>query len=139
MVGDILSIKQKFRNWRSKRHYEHDAYKDVLSWDDNGQHFKLDRTTVKQKDIEPGDKIVTGHTYHYFISTMARVPRKVIDDKGHILTTPKTDYEFLTNNDVNDATTAIMKHDQDRNALIMGILAGVGVAVVGFIIYTMVL
>ncbi len=135
----LVDIKQKFRDWKSKRHYEHDAYRDVLSYDLVHQRFKLDRVTTKQKDIVPSDKIVTGTTYHYFVSEIPRLPRKVLDNEGHVLTTPTTDYEFLTNNDVNDATTALMREQKNTNALIMGVLAGVGVAVVGFIIYTMVL
>ena len=135
----MVDIKQKFRDWKSKKHYEHDAYRDVLNYEIGPQRFTLDRTTVKQKDIKASDKIVTGTTYHYFMSEIPRLPRKVKDSEGHILTTPTTDYQFLVNNDVNDATTALMKEQKNTNALIMGVLAGVGVAVVGFIIYTMVL
>lgn len=134
-----MDIKQKFRNWKSNRHYNHDAYRDVLMYDETGGRFILERSTVKQKDTEPGDKIVLNDTYHYFVSEIPPQPRQVRDDEGHIMTTPISDYQFAMNNDVNDATIAIIKPQKNATNIIMGIVAGLGVAVVGYFIFTMVL
>ena len=134
----LVDIKQKFRNWRSKRHYEHDAYLDTLSYDLENNRFILNRKTVKQKDIKPSDKMVTNDTYHYFNTPLPKMPRKVVDDQGHILTTPINDYQYIQNNDINDALTAIVKEPVNRNIILLAVLGGLGVAVVGYLLMSVV-
>ena len=135
MVGGILTdIKQKFRDWRSKKHYEHPAYIDTLTYDLENERFIMHRRTVKQKDIKASDKMVTNDTYHYFNTPLPKQPRQVTDDQGHILTTPITDYQFIQNNDVNDALTAIVKEQVNKNVILMAVLGAVGVIVIGFIL-----
>lgn len=132
-------LKEKIRAWRSKKHYEHDAYIDTLEYDDDGQRFILNRQTVKMADIKPDDLAVTNDKYHYFKSSMDSQPRRVLDDQGHILTTPITDYQWLMNNDINDSLLALMKQRVNSNAIIVAVLAGLGVAVVGYLIMTVVM
>lgn len=134
----MVDLKQKYRNWRSKRHYEHDAYLDTLSYDLENNRFILNRKTVKQKDIKPSDKMVTGDTYHYFNTPLPKMPRKVVDDQGHILTTPINDYQYIQNNDINDALTAIVKEPVNRNIIVLAVLGGLGVAVVGYLLMSVV-
>ena len=134
----LVDIKQKFRDWRSKKHYEHDAYIDTLTYDLDNELFILKRRTVKQKDIKPDDKMVTNDTYHYFNTPLEKQPREVTDAEGHILTTPITDYQFIQNNDVNDALTAIVREQANKNVILLAVLGAVGVIVVGYILMSVV-
>ena len=134
----MANLKQKWRDWRSKKHYEHDAYIDTLSYDNDSQRYTIDRKTVKMADIEPSDKMVTGDSYHYFNTTLEKLPRQVVDDQGHILTTPITDYQYILNDDINDSLLAFVKGQPNKNIIILAILGGLGVAVVGYLLMTVV-
>lgn len=132
-------LKEKYRALRSKKHYEHDAYIDTLDYDSDNQRFVMFRKTVKMADIKPSDLAVTNDKYHYFTSKIPPQPRRVIDDDGHVITTPITDYQYLMNNDINDSLLAMIKPRADKNTIILAVLAGLGVAVVGYLIMTVVM
>ncbi len=137
-LAEKVGLKQKFRNWKSKKHYEHDAYRDVLTYDPDSKMFTLDRTTVKQRDIEPADKIVTNDTYHYFNTPIPPQPRIVRDKNGFTVCTPIDDYQYTQNNDIIESLLAIIKPGANKNTIILAILGGVGVAVVGYILMSVV-
>lgn len=138
-LAEKVGLKQKFRNWKSKRHYEHDAYIDILDYDEENERFTMDRTTVKQQDIKPSDKIVTNDTYHYFNTDLPPQPRIVKDAQGYTLCTPIDDYQYTKNNDIIDSLLAMIKPSANKNPIILAILGGLGVAVVGYILMTVVL
>lgn len=133
-----VGIKQKYRNWKSKKHYEHDAYIDILDYDLDAERFILDRSTVKQQDIKPNDKLVTNDTYHYFNTPLPPQPRQVKDAQGYTLCTPIDDYQYTKNNDIIESLLAIIKPGANKNTIILAILGGLGVAVVGYILMSVV-
>lgn len=136
-MAEKIGIKQKFRNWKSKKHYEHDAYRDILTYDEQAERFTIDRTTVKQEDIQPDDKIVTNDTYHYFNTPLPPQPRQV-KNGPYTLCTPIDDYQYCQNNDIIESLLAIIKPGANKNTIILAILGGVGVAVVGYILMSVV-
>lgn len=134
MAKQKVGIKQKYRNWKSKKHYEHDAYRDFLTYDEQSERFSIDRQTVKQQDIHPDDKLVTNDSYHYFNTDIPPQPRVVKDDQGFTPCTPIDDYQYTQNNDIIDSLLAMIKPSANKNSIILAVLAGVGVVVVGFIL-----
>lgn len=114
-VGNPMQI---FRDIKSWWHFRHQAWKDVLYYDEETKRYRLERHTIYMRDIEPDDLAVTGQKYHYFYTDLKPPERQekrvVVDEEGnereYLNTSAASNYLYMINNDINDAMAGTFKN-----------------------------
>ena len=109
--GQII---QDFISWR---HYNHDADIDVLTFDEDNGSFRLDKTTIKMREMSPHALLVTGEKYEGFRTELTapfRAEKRIeTDEEGnereYLNPSASSFYLYMVNNDINEAITADMK------------------------------
>lgn len=131
--GQII---QDFISWR---HYNHDAYIEDLSYDEEIEAFRLDMTSIKMRDMDPHALPVTGEKYSGF-RTNLEAPhrtkiRKEIDENGeeveYLNPSAISYYLYMVNNDINDSCTAPLRRFT-LNPKIVIILVAVALGLLGY-------
>lgn len=124
---------QPFRDLKSKWHFKHIAYRDILDWDAERQRLILDRKTIEQSEVEPIDLLVDGEKWKVFRTPLElpTVPdtRVEVDEDGveHTYLNPTPiSYNLYNESDVlNQASTGEFR-TKIINPLTLAIILGVG-------------
>ena len=97
-------------------HFRHTAWRDVLEFNADSQRFKINRTTVSMRDMEPSDLPMEGAKYRAFKTDLKAPPNDEIRTEEidgetitYINTTPASDYLYFVNNDINEANAGLFK------------------------------
>lgn len=134
-----LEFSQIGRDIKHWWHFRHDAWRDVLVYDEESGRFRINRTTQSMADMEPSDLPIEGAKYRAFATDLkapANNEKRTEEIDGEILeyinTTPASDYLYFVNNDINESNVGMFK------ALGLDpkiILVLVGLAVIGVIYF----
>lgn len=134
---------QIFRDIKSWWHYRHQAWRDVLYYDEETKRYRLERHTLYMRDINPNDLAVTGQKYHYFYTDL--VPperheiREVEDEDGnkhqYLNTSASSNYLYMVNNDINDAMAGTFKNSALNPKVIVGMVVAGIIMLVVFIFF----
>lgn len=119
--GHYISVgnpNQIFRDIKSWWHFRHQAWRDVLYYDEETKRYRLERHTLYMRDINPNDLAVTGQKYHYFYTDLQpperHEKRTVVDEDGNehefLNTSASSNYLYMVNNDINDAMAGTFKN-----------------------------
>ena len=130
----IKGLKQWFRDRKSAKYDDVNAWFDVITFDPENFRYRLDRTTIKEKDIPPDCPKVTGDKHHYGVVACEQPPRAIRDEKGYLNTSAISNYLYLVNNAINDALASV-SNSRYINWKLIGVL-GIGAAIVVYIIVT---
>ncbi len=130
----IKGLKQWLRDRKSAKHDDTNAWFDVITFDIENFRYRLDRTTIKEKDVPPDCLKVTGDKHHYAIVTCKQPLRVIRDEKGYLNTSAISNYLYLVNNAINDALASVSS-SRYINWKLIGVL-GIGAAIVVYIIVT---
>lgn len=128
-------IKQSIRDWRSERHWNENAWWDVLSYDPINKRYRLDRTTIKERDVPEYSLMVTGDTHHYLTCAYDRPKREIKREDGTYRLNAIALYLFYKDNSILDALTSVWKTKRiDTRALV---IAGLAVAIGAYVLVSM--
>lgn len=127
-----LEFSQIGRDIKHWWYYRHSAWRDVLEYDNEAQRFKIVRTTVSMRDMEPSDLPIEGAKYRAFSTELKAPPNdekrtEEIDGETieYINTSPVSDYLWLVNNDINDSNVGMFK-PSGLDPRILIVLVGLG-------------
>lgn len=132
---------QIFRDIKSWWHYRHDAYRDVLEYDEEHKRYKIVRTTISARDFRPVDLPVSGHKYRVFYTdleapTREETRKEVIDGVEYEFQNPTaiSHYLYMVNNDINNSIKGDFKKNE-LNPLFFLIALGVGAVLLIYFIF----
>lgn len=134
IIGKIKTdgLKKTVRDARSEAHYNTNAWYDVLSYDPDTKRYRLDRVTIKERDVPPYTLPVTGDNHHYFTTTCIAPKREIKREDGTYRTNAITNFLYWRSNPINKALEWLYKSRKvDLKALV---IVGIGVAIVAYII-----
>lgn len=132
---------QVFRDIRSWWHYRHDAYRDVLIYDEEHNRYIIQRETISARDFRPVDLPIRGHKYRVFYTDLEppfREETRIEEIDGvkyeFLNPTAVSNYLYMVNNDINNSIKGDFKSSQ-LNPLIMLALLGVGAVVLIYLLF----
>ena len=140
MIADTIKeikakgLKQWRRDRKSAKHDNTNAWFDVITFDPENFRYRLDRTTIKEKDIPPDCLKVTGDKHHYATVACEQPIRVIRDENGYLNTSAISNYLYLVNNAINDALASVL-NSRYINWKLLGVL-GIDAAIVVYIIVT---
>lgn len=125
-------IKKMWRDYKSKRHAETSAWCDTITFDDSAKRYRLDRRTVKERDIPQNALKITGGKNHYGVIACEQPVRKIRREDGSLETCAISNYLYMINNSINDALASTWK-PKYIDVKLLTVLA-IGAAIFGYII-----
>lgn len=132
---------QIFRDIKSWWHYRHDAYRDVLEYDEENKRYKIVRETISARDFRPVDLPITGHKYRVFYTDLEAPPREEtrkeeINGVVYEFQNPTaiSNYLYMVNNDINNSVKGDFKRTE-INPLILFIALGAGAIMLIYFIF----
>lgn len=140
MISDTIKeirakgLKQWNRDRKSAKHDDTNAWFDVISYDPATERYRLDRVTLKEKDVPSDALSVTGDKHHYASVVCERPKRIIKDSEGFLETCAISNYLYMINNDINEALASIL-NSRYINWRLLGVL-GIGAAIIVYIIVT---
>lgn len=134
---------QIFRDIRSWWHFRHQAWRDVLYYDEENKRYRLERHTLTMREITPVDLAVTGQKYHYFYTDLQppeRHEKRVVEDEDgnkheYLNTSAASNYLYMINNDINDAMAGTFKNSALNPKVIVGLIVGGIILAVMFFVF----
>lgn len=128
-----LGLKQYLRHIKSERHYNTRAWWDVLTYDPDTGRYRLDRTTMTERDVPEHVLPVTGDSHHYTTCTFERPEKEMKREDGTYRTTPTVNYLYYKSNAINDAMTSEWKAPRVNVKLLA--MLGIGGVIVFYILF----
>lgn len=127
---------QIFRDIKSWWHFRHVAWLDILSYDKESNMYRLDRKTIRMKDVLPNYLQVSGNKYHYFYTELPAPHRQeyrteVRDGVEYrfLNTSAVSNYLYMINNDIENAIQ--LKKQSTVSPGVLAVL--IGLAVIGVV------
>lgn len=127
-----LEFAQIFRDIKHWWHFRHDAWRDVLTYTDDTQRFRIDRSTIPMTEVKPSDLPIAGAKYRAFSTELKAPPNdeeRTDEIEGYkityINTTPASDYLYMVNNDINDSGAGTFQ-SKGLDPKILIVLVGLG-------------
>lgn len=128
-----VGIKQYCRNKKGNHHDDTNAWWDVIAYDPTTNRYRLDRTTIKERDVSPDALKVTGEKNHYVTIASEQPKREIRDSDGYLNTCAISNYLYLKNNAINDAMASVWKPGP-INLKLLAIL-GIGAAIIVYLFF----
>lgn len=136
-----LQFDQIVKDIASWFYYRHDAYREVLFYDEENNRYKIERTTITARDFRPVDLPVQGHKYRVFYTDLAppfREETRIEERNGEkvefLNPTAVSNYLYMINNDINNAIKGDFKNP-GINPLIMLAILGVGAVILIYVLF----
>lgn len=114
--------------------YRHDAYREVLTYNDTDNRYRLDITTITAREFVERDLKISGAKYRRFFTSLTapiRQETRIEEIDGvqyeFLNTSAVSNYLWMINNDVNECITGDFKTRAINPLILLGL---VGVAVV---------
>lgn len=121
--------------------YRHDANREVLTYNETDNRYRIDITTISARDFVEQDLKVSGQKYKRFFTGLKAPERKEtrteeIDGVKCVFlnTSAVSNYLWMINNDVNECITGDFK-SKGINPLVLLILLGLAGAVFVYIFF----
>jgi len=119
--------------------YRHDAYREVLTYNEQDNRYRLDITTITARDFAERDLKICGEKYRRFFTKLEAPVRletrtEIIDGVEYefLNTSAVSNYLWMINNDVNECITGDFKNRSINPLVLLGL---VGLAVVVMIYF----
>ena len=121
--------------------YRHDAYREVLTYNDTDNRYRLDITTITAREFVERDLKISGAKYRRFFTSLTapiRQETRIEEIDGvqyeFLNTSAVSNYLWMINNDVNSCITGSFK-SRTINPLILLALVGLAGAVFIYIFF----
>lgn len=133
--GNFGQIGRDIKSWW---HFRHVAWLDTLTYDSDNNMYRLDRKTIRMRDVQPNWLQVTGSKYQYFTTELPAPHRQesrteVRDgiEYTFLNTSALSNYLYMINNDIENAIEL-----QKKSNVSPGVVAVlIGLAVIGVVWY----
>lgn len=119
--------------------YRHDAYKDVLTYNEEDNRYKINISTITAREFAEKDLKVSGQKYRRFYTDLeapVRQETRIEEIDGvqyeFLNTSAVSNYLWMINNDVNECITGDFKSRAINPIVLLGL---VGVAIVVMIYF----
>lgn len=120
--------------------YRHDAYRDVLIYNEEDNRYRFDTTTISAREFVERDQKVSGQKYRRFYTGLEAPHREEtrieeIDGVKYEFhnTSAVSNYLWMINNDVNDCITGNFKTRAINPLILIGLVGLAAVVLIYFL------
>lgn len=136
-----LQFDQIIKDIYSWHYYRHDAHRDVLTYDEENNRYRIDTTTITAREFKERDLKVSSNKYRRMFTSLEAPERhetriEEIDGVKYefLNTSAVSNYLWMINNDVNSCITGNFK-SRTINPLVLLALLGLAGAVFIYIFF----